>query len=206
MKLKLVNFTFVCSVALGTLLTVASTAQAASCSPGAAGAVSGSVACDAGSQNNDNPLPEQVNADMIHGISDWEYAGKVEFGDSIEAGDVDIGFMIGGGTGGDTQNGTWSIDSNAWSLYSNIMIVLKNGVGNNTQENYVGYLLDGVTTSGTYTTPFFNDGNMNPKDISHITLYVADAVVPVPAALPLFISALGASAWFGRKKRSAGKI
>ena len=185
---------------VGVLMSFGSQAQAATCSSGALGAVSGSVACDAGSTNNDNPLPGQVNADMLHGIDTWEYAGKVDFGGMIEAGDVDIGFAIGGGTGGDVQNGTWSIDANAWSLYSNIMIVIKGGAGGNTQTTYVGYLLDGVSTSGTYTTPFFNPANMNPKDISHITAYVATPV-PVPAALPLFLTALAATGWVARRRR-----
>lgn len=65
----------------------------------------------------------------------------------------------------------------------------------------MGYLLNGSATSGTYSTPFVNASNGNPKEISHITVYVANPV-PVPAALPLLISALGGPGFLTlRRKR-----
>lgn len=180
-------------------------AHALACSPGAMGAVAGAVACDAGSTNNDAPHLDQVNSDTIHSIDSWQYAGKVEFADAVESGDIDISFAIDGGAAGDPQNGSWSIDASAWAQYSSIMLVLKGSDGNNTQSNYVAYLLDGFATSGNYATPFFNASNGKPKNISHITAYVAEIStirpVPAPAALPLFISALITSGWVARRRR-----
>ncbi len=188
------------AAAVVALLGVTGAATAATCSPGALGKVlrndsGAAAACDAGSTNNDfvGGGTLQVNKDSIHGFSDWIYAGKQNTPGAYENGKVDVGFSVSGGL----QSGTWDFVDNLFSLYKNVMIVLKGGSGNNTQENYVGYLLNSsLEPDGRYATPFFNANNANAKDISHITAYVRDALppiseIPVPAAAWLLIAGLG---------------
>ncbi len=58
-------------------------------------------------------------------------------------------------------------------------------------------------TSGTYTSPFLNpNGAGGLKNISHVTAYVG-TVIPLPAALPMFLASLGGLFWVGRRRRRA---
>ncbi|QEG34227.1 PEP-CTERM sorting domain-containing protein [Bythopirellula goksoeyrii] len=152
------------------------------CSAGIANNLTANNGCETGSTNNDNPIPGQVNADTMFGFSDWVFAEKFEF--PVVDEDIDIGLTI---TGGDIS-GTWSIN-NVWGSFQDIMLILKGGSGNNTQEEYVGYLLVTGDTSGAYTTPFFNANNGNAKEISHVSAYVRG--VPEPATWMLLGLALG---------------
>lgn len=195
--------------ALGAVALGSSAAVAAACSTGAEGKLTqnpGAVVavCEAGLENNDKLNPLQVNADALHGYTDWIFAGKHNFGDDNETGDANIGFATSGGL----QSGTWEIAGNAFSLYEDVMIVIKGGKGNNTQENYVGYLLSSLLgTTGDYLTPFFtNDGNA--KDISHISAYVRGtptvsddpSAIPLPAAGVLLMSALAGLGFMSRRR------
>lgn len=197
--MRVTGFASAALLALSVALGATGEASAATCSLGAEGKVlqnPGDVAaaCDAGSDDNDNPLPGQVNFDLLHGFGDWQYAGKFDFDtDSFEAGSVNAGFTVSKGL----QSGTFDFADNLFSLFANAMIVIKGASGNNTQENYVGYLLSSLLSpDGTYATPFFNDNNGNAKNISHISAYVRgtpDTVneVPLPAAAWMLIAALG---------------
>ncbi|MEX2519847.1 MAG: VPLPA-CTERM sorting domain-containing protein [Paracoccaceae bacterium] len=193
--------------ALGVFALVAITstaAVAATCSTGASGKLTqnpGSVAlaCDAGSTNNDFLNPLQVNTDSIHGFDDWVFAGKDNFEGSDEPAVANIGFTTSGGL----QSGTWDIADNTFGLFTNVMIVIKGGVGNNTQPNYVAYLLSSLLgTDGGYLTPFFNLNNGNAKDISHLSAYVRGPIsaVPLPAALPLLLTGLAGLGFMARRR------
>ena len=162
--------------------TFSNTALAIACNADATGKVmgdAGAVACDTGTTNNDflgDPL--QVNIDTMFDIDTWMFAEKDEdlaaVGTDITT--IDVGLAVDG-----LEGGNWSLRDDIWDLYENVMLVIKGGQGNNSNPNYVGYLLDVSSgTSGTYSTPFFNvngGGAGNPKAISHITclLYTSDA-------------------------------
>jgi hypothetical protein len=149
----------------------------------------------------------------MFGFSDWQFAGK-ELEDTD--GPVDIGFSVSGGL----QSGTWSVIEALFDTYANLMIVVKGGEGNNTQPEYVGYLFTSAK-SGDYSTPFFNatgGGAGNPKNISHMTAYVQGTCtptpengfcgsdttpVPVPAGLPLMLTAMGVGAFMRSRSRKS---
>lgn len=106
----------------------------------------------------------------------------------------------------DESEGTWSVSSfNGWS---NAVIVLKGGT------SWSAYLLNVLFLSGDWNTlGLLNDGGEHP-DLSHASLYVGGIksgsggpVVPLPAALPLFLGGLGGLAWLGRfRRRSAAPV
>lgn len=159
--------------------------------------VTPSVGCQVGSTNNDfvggpNSAGYQVNVDSMFGINTWLFAGKDNEGLNISP----------EFPGTSKTSGTWDISSFIQPNWTNIMLVLKGGAGNNTQPNYVGYLLDG--TSGDWMTPFFTATGReagNPKDVSHISLYYTTGdttSVPTPALLPGLIG-MGFAAWRKRK-------
>lgn len=154
------------------------------------GKVTANAGCAVGSTNNDTLNPTlQVNDDGFFGLTDWQFAGKV-----IEnASGIDIGLSI----TGTTLSGTWSIDD-VWATYDSIMLVFKDG--NGLPANFVGYLLVSGDTAGNYMTPFSNTINGNPKNISHISAYVSTSAVPIPAALPLLLTALAGLGFIGRRK------
>ena len=103
---------------------------------------------------------------------------------------------------GDNLSGTWEINALAWD--DNDFIMLTFSDGNGIPDSYVGYLLtEADGTSGDYTTPFLNPGGNggNAKDISNVSAYVIATVSPLPAALPMFLAALGGLFWVGRRRR-----
>lgn len=191
--------------AMGFMTLVPAPARAAVCSAAEAGAVVTNIGCQVGTTNNDflGPTPAgfQVNLDSMFGITTWDSAGKDEFGVGASSGNQNIGLSI--SFNGSATGGSWSINSNVFSLWQNVMLVLKGPAGGTTQPNYIGYLLD--STSGTFTTPFFNLRNGNGQGVSHITAYVSGPVneIPVPAALPLLLTALGGLGLIARRRRRA---
>lgn len=160
------------------LLAWAGYAQAAPVCAAAYSASVSSAACELGSTNNDSLA--QVNIDAMFGFSDWLFDAKDDDLDGVNAGPNSLSLTL----IGDVLSGTWSIASNAFSIYSDIMLVFKDG--NGSPNTYVGYLLN--STSGGYTTPFTNPANGNPKDISHVSIYVrgnGTTIVSEPAMLGL---------------------
>ncbi len=165
------------------LLSTNAVAIPISCDTSIANNVTSSNTCQLGSTNNDFLNPLQVNVDEMFGFDDWQFGQKAFDGDM----DIDFGLSILGGT----ISGSWSIND-VWGSYSDVMIVLKGGAGNNTVTSYVGYLLTQESISGTYLTPFANANNGNPKNISHMSIYARGPAVLVsePAILVLLFAGM----------------
>lgn len=160
--------------------------------------------CNIGTVNNDNPLPGQVNADLMFGKSDWLFSAK----DEGNQGD-DLNFS--GGTGGELNISSFIVAlQNGGINFTDLMVVFKGGNGNNfNTNNYVGYLLNrqslaaNPSTAITWVSPFVNTQNGNLRNVSHVSLYYRapdDGVpIPTPALLPGLVG-LGVAAL--RKKKA----
>lgn len=172
--------------------------------------ISSAIQFEQGDDNNDNVGGGvlDVNTHEMFDFSDWQYAGKDNGLNGVdEAGTVDIGLSLSGGT----ISGNWTIDSNVWSNYEDVMFVLKGGNGGNDTTNYVGWLLDGSATTGTYDSPFNNPSNGNQKNISHFTAYVrgtgsgtppTTGVVPEPSTYAMFGTAFLILGFVGYRSRN----
>lgn len=137
-----------------------------------------------------------VNNQMLFGFDTWVQDGKDDGVNGSTSGQNTLGFLANGSTLG----GDWELTSmDAWSDFSQIMLVFKGGNGNITPEGFVAYLLQVDALTGTYQSPFNNANNpANLANISHISVYGVSAV-PIPAALPLFLSAIVGLGWFRRR-------
>lgn len=164
--------------------------------------------CQVGTTNNDEG---QVNLDNMFTYNDWIFAGRDNGLDGQEGTtSIPINLVLTGGT----LAGTWSINSTIFSLYEMVMLVFKDG--NGIPPNYVGYLFDIFDgTTGTYSSPFANSVNGNPKEISHVSVYVRGVgacpsgncsppvgEVPLPAGILLLISALGGLGFLARFRKA----
>lgn len=127
---------------------------------------------------NSNPLT--VNTEAFFDFTDWVFAEKIGGDEQID---------IGASGTGSGASGTWSVASNIFSVWSDVMMVFKSGDG----TFLTGYKLDGVNTSGTWTSPFpdyFTGGpnrgqlKANPKGVSHISFYVRQGSTPPPEGVP----------------------
>lgn len=139
---------------------------------------------EAGNINDSEALFNDVangGADPLFGMSGWELQDK---NDDAISGLMEVVFT-GGPINGD-KSGTWDISSIAG--YDKVVIVLKSAVG-------IGVFLI-ETVSGTWTSS---------KGLSHASIYtIGDPIaVPVPAGLPLLLTALGGLAFVSRRRRKA---
>jgi hypothetical protein len=187
--------TFVKCALTAVAILMAHSAPAATCALAITNNVSTNAGCQTGSINNDKlgSPPIQVNIDAMFGISNWAFLAKDNDLDGVNEGSNPLGLWLSGGL----ESGTWSINSNAFILYSSLMLVLK---GSN-PNSYVGYLLN--STTGSYATTFFNKKGKG-QGISHVSLYgvLAPAAVPVPAAGLMLMGALGALSLARRRKNT----
>ena len=167
--------------------------------------VEGALGCELGTDNNDQPGPTQVNADAMHGFTDW-----VDIGNELGAPGSDGGLTI----TGSVIAGTYSISNAIWSMYDHFMLVFKDGKGD--PPFYVGYLLG--LQDGDFLTPFLNikvcDNNQTGpcterKGISHWQLYAGgDPIIdpdpiPLPGAVWFLLSGLAGLAAIGRARAKA---
>jgi hypothetical protein len=154
--------------------------------------------CALGTTNNDTINPLQVNADSIFG-GGWTFAEKSGGEEEVK---VDVGF--------NAASGVWTVKSNFFSLYKELLLVIKGGAADNILPNtYVAYLFssdDGTT--GTYKSPFLNT-KPDPDQvagISHMSAYYRGTgggvvgPVPVPAGLPLLLSGIAMAGFVARRK------
>lgn len=156
-----------------------------------------SIDAEFGTTNNDNPIPDQVNSDTMFDFDDWVFLEK-EQDSGQEPNPGGVGLVVTfNGTPWESDGGTWSLNSNIWDFYTDIMMVMKDG--NDTL--YAGYLLDGIHTNGTWSTKttWFDDKS---KDLSHMSVYgrVGETPVPEPSTMILFgIGLLGLTGVSRRK-------
>ncbi|WP_162844292.1 PEP-CTERM sorting domain-containing protein [Photobacterium jeanii] len=142
-------------------------ASSIACGAAIANKVTLNMGCEVGSQKNDKLNPTlAVNDDSMFSITDWEFFGKIfESGTGDNSLDIDfVGNSYTFSATGSLQMGTWSMSSDIWDAFDDIMLVFKGGVA-----NYTGYLIKDGEVSGNYMTPQLKDGK--PQDISHITFY-----------------------------------
>jgi hypothetical protein len=149
------------TLVLGTVaLAQPALAATSACTPQISGFVTNVGSCevsDTASQDFLNTNPMTVNAEEFFSFDDWIFAEKIGGDESID---------IGARGDGEGQSGSWSIASDAFSNWSDIMMVFKSG----NRTFLTGYQLDGQT-SGTWQSPFLQDRG-GPKDVSHISFYV----------------------------------
>ncbi|MGD8909615.1 MAG: PEP-CTERM sorting domain-containing protein [Chromatiales bacterium] len=137
------------------------------CPGSIAGSVEGAVDCqysDSDDQDFTDTDPMTVNVDPgLFGIDTWQFLGQDTSPDGT------LGF-----------SGDWVMPDTLWSEYENIMLVFKGGV----DTTLVGYLLDGVSTSGGWVSPFTYPAFdvMTTKAVSHISYYATEDAVPDPNA------------------------
>lgn len=140
--------------------------------------------CELGSVNDDNPAPDAVNNDALFGVDHWELVSQVTFPPGHRRGD-------------------WELPDDFWDNNDKALLVLKGGHNGSTPV-YAGFLLqeqDGL--EGHWITPVYL------TTVNHLSIYapgeeVVPAAVPIPSALPLFVSALiGVGLIARRRKRTA---
>lgn len=141
------------------------------------GSVNKNTAADMCQRDDDTSPPfgtntaAEVNNLMFFNFDDWQSAGKHDRNDdntsTFTSGDEDIEFEI---TFTDGLTGTWSIVSDAFDLFSDIMFVFKDGE----DTGLVGFHLNELFTSGGWDTPFVNPpfSVNDPRDVSNIAAYV----------------------------------
>ena len=162
--------------------------------------VTGDVVSNSGCQIDaalNNDAVGDVNGAGFFGITDWSFIEKND--PPVEG----TGSLV---TTGTTQGGTWTING----FDSNLLYLLTFKAGNVNSGVRPGvviaYLIE--TATGSWTSPFFNANNNNRKDTSHISLFSTtstpdgfDPQVPVPAALPLMLTAIGVAGFMARRRR-----
>ena len=147
-----------------------------------AGKVASNSGCQVSTEPNDVPQPGLVNSEEFFGFDDWLFDGKFP-----ESPGTLVDFTTGVGGDGAGQSGTWSVDSGFWDIYSEVMLIFKNG----DMTTLVGYLLtsaDGL--SGTWASPFTNppfQTTGGTKDVSHISTYYREGTSEVPEPGSLFL-------------------
>ncbi len=120
------------------------------------------------------------------GATDWSFLGA-----DNEAADPVTG-------SGGAQTGTWAVNP---AIASPFVVTVKAG------NFFAAYLFDSLTgiIGGDYSvagaTTKVNGGD--PAGFSHLSVYVATEAVPLPAALPLMVTALAGLGFAARRRRRA---
>ncbi len=154
--------------------------------------------CEIGTANDSSQT--LVNSDTMFGESTWVFDSDTDIlGTPLDPDTLQL-VLVGDDISNDISiSGEWSIIDTAWTTYDSILLTFADGNGK--PDSYVGYLLtsaDGL--SGSYKSPFFDTKKVEVKPIGVISAYVV-AHTPLPAALPMFLAALGGLFWVGRRRR-----
>lgn len=133
----------------------------------------------------------------LFGYEDWTSLGKVD-----ESGGVPFS-----GTNGNVKmtwdgvisgvaHGTWEILNPGSVSAARIAVVLKQS------NTFAAFLFDPALASGTWTTAAFGGQS---GSISHLSIYSSGTgtVIPLPAALPLFLAGLAGLGFVGWRRRAA---
>lgn len=178
-------------------LSLASGAEAATCSltdVQTSTACIGAQAVDGTIGPNGSPDPTDIAG--LGGFSDWSFVEKVE-GDSFIGTTIKLTTLDGLRFSGDDdqKSGFWEIiNANPLKTYA---LALKGGT------EFAAYVLSG--TDGGWTTAALTVPANNQHGLSNAVLFSRDAapsgVIPVPAGLPLLLTALGFGGLIGRRRR-----
>ena len=184
------NVTKALSLALLSVLSIvfSNTATATPCDVGGifsdANLTMSVASCLDGVDSNDSAT--DLNDGNYFGIDTWVLLAK----DGDES--YDSGINLTGGMFEGALSGDFSFDASVWDSYSDVIIVLKDGVADPTNPiKWSAYLLDDFVSSGYWEY----DG---VKELSHISVYASP--VPVPAAVWLFASGLIGLVGVARKR------
>ncbi len=172
------KYTIICFLSLAGCFATA-TAGAVPC---VFGGLSGSVSCNNGGLGSNNDSVDELNASSYFGFDDWVFLQKQDTDPPETEIDFDIGLEI--DPVASIKTGSWSISDDAFNWFEDILIVLK--VGRASSENPIywsAYLLDGVSTSGTWDT--------GRQGLSHISVYAREPQsIPEPSSLSIVIVGL----------------
>ena len=149
----------------------------------------GSSACNGVFAGNDS----NQNLDGIFGLTGWNELLKVDASSGVESGS---GITLTVTSNIDESAGTWAV--NSFAGFENVMFVLKGG------NTFSAFLMNTSILSGNWNNESIFDRNGNNPGLSHFTVYASGtpAVIPLPAAGLLLISALGGLAAMRRMRKS----
>jgi hypothetical protein len=147
------------------------------------GGVSPSISCRNSSAGDATDSAGDLNSGSFFGFSDWSQLDKTDDG-------INGSYWTVGPAGTGVVSGTFTLYSDIWSLYSDLVVVLKDGGSTtNSAIKWAAYLLpSGVL--GPYDWSFDNH-----KRVSHMSLYARGTGtpptrVPEPATLLLVLTGL----------------
>lgn len=130
-----------------------------------------------------NDTPTVTSTYSMFGKTNWVLSDKHEGGDGTNVIQFATAPVIG------DKSGTWLLDTLAG--YTSVVLTLKAGIG------WGAFLLD-LTTANPLSGVWGSD-----KDLSHASVYYngAPSPVPLPAGLPLLLTALGALGLVSRRRK-----
>jgi len=162
--------------------------------------VTGDVTANAGCQIDSvltNDSQGDVNSAGFFGVTNWSFLDKDDPPVNAAGSLRTTGTALGGG---------WSIDGFDSNLFYLLTFKAANPNANPRPSTVIAYLI--TTASGTWDSPIFNANNDNRKETSHISLFSTTSTpdgfqpdVPVPAALPLMLTAIGVAGFMARRRR-----
>lgn len=149
------------------------------------GYVTGTSACQIDPEiTNDSPTAQFLAGDWF-GYDDWTQDSK---DDDLDGGNDDGDNTLGFSVDGTQYEGDWSFSESLAGL--DVMLVFKDGEKAN-PSGLVSYLAD--ANQGTYESMFFDDPDDldNPKQISHLSVWIRGDSVEVPAPAMLGLIGIG---------------
>ncbi|WP_172982783.1 hypothetical protein [Roseovarius bejariae] len=124
------------------------------------------------------PDDDSVSPDAtvgIFGLTGWIFYDKVDEDETTD----NIGLTV---EGLNDSDGTWNMKPGSLDSFEDVMIVLKAG------NNFISYLYEDVSLA---EDGHWETSGLNNKDLSHLSVYGRYGIIPLPAGLPLLLSALG---------------